>query len=97
MNTTIIQVPVSKVLRNQAIKAAEENGFSSLQDAIRVFLKQLANRAIGFYFEPKPIKLSAKNDRRYIKMLEDIDSGKVKPKVAHSVAELMKQLHGKDN
>lgn len=97
MNTTIIQVPVSKSLRNQAMQAAQENGFSSLQDAIRVFLKQLASKTVGIYFGPKPIKLSVKNDLRYTKMLDEIESGKVKPKVAHSVEELMKQLHGKDN
>lgn len=47
MNTTIIQVPVSKKLREQALNVAKEYGFSSLQDVIRLFLTQLANKQIS--------------------------------------------------
>lgn len=95
MNTTIIQVPISKALRNQAVKTAKSSGFSSIQDAIRLFLTQFATSKIGISFEPKPIKLTPKSDRRYSKMIDEIESGKVHPFVAHTVEELMTHLHGK--
>ncbi|MBI4067670.1 hypothetical protein HY407_04760 [Candidatus Gottesmanbacteria bacterium] len=97
MNTTIIQVPISKSLRNEALREARASGFSSIQDAIRMFLQKLAKREIGVIFEPKPIKLSPKNDRRYAKMINDVLSGKVKPYVAKDVDDLMRQLHGENN
>lgn len=96
MNTTIIQVPISKTLRNKALEAAVDSGFSSIQDAIRVFLSQLVAKKVEITFRPTPIMLSAKNDRRYTKMISEIESGKVKPFVAHSAKELMNHLHGKD-
>lgn len=96
MDTTIIQVPVSKTLRERALATAISSGFSSIQEVIRVFLSQFATKEIGITFAPKAIKLSAKNDRRYAKMIEEIKFGKVKPFVARSVNELMDHLHGKD-
>lgn len=78
MDATIIQVPVSKKLRDKAVRTAESSGFSSLQDVIRLFLHQFVLQEIGVRFESRPVKLSAKNERRYRKMHEDIVSGKVK-------------------
>ena len=91
MNTTIIQGPVSKVLRNQAMRAAQENGFSSIQDAIRLFLTKLARKQIAVNLEDTATPLSWKNEQRYIKMDKDFEKGK---NVYHatSVKELMKQL-----
>lgn len=91
MNTTIIQVPISKVLRNQAVKAAHENGFSSIQDAIRLFLTKLARKQIAVNLEDTAAPLSWKNEKRYLQMDKDFENGK---NVYHasSVKELMKQL-----
>ncbi|MEA3355656.1 MAG: hypothetical protein U9Q63_04220 [Patescibacteria group bacterium] len=90
---TIIQVPVTKSLRDQAAEAVEELGFSSIQESIRLFLTQLADRSLSFSFKQKPVKLSPKAIKRYNKMLDDIDSGKEKLFTANSVDELMEHLN----
>ncbi len=51
MNSTILQVPISKDLRDDAAVAASSLGFSSLQEAVRVFLTQLAEGRIKITFE----------------------------------------------
>jgi len=94
MNKTILQVPISIDLRKDAEKQALEQGFSSLQEAVRVFLKKLAKGALGISFEREEVvQLSAKNARRYDKMVEDIKSGKVKTKMFSDVSSLMKDLN----
>lgn len=40
---TVLQVPMSKELRRAAEKQAKKMGFSTLQDAVRFFLKKLAD------------------------------------------------------
>lgn len=91
MNTTIIQVPVSKVLRNQAMRAAQENGFSSIQDAIRLFLTKLAKKQIAVNLEDTAVPLSWKNEKRYLKMDKDFEKGK-NVKSFSSVESLMRDL-----
>jgi len=92
MDTTILQVPIKKTLRDKAAKAATSAGFSSLQEAVRVFLAQLSNTKLKISFENPPVKLSKKAARRYDRMSREIETGKVKPFVAHSVEELMDYL-----
>jgi hypothetical protein len=91
-NNTILQIPISKSLRDEAQAQAIASGFSSLQEYVRVHLTQFKNSVLNFSMEPKPIKLSAKNAKRYDKMTDDILSGKVKLRSADSVDELMRQL-----
>ncbi|MCG2691652.1 hypothetical protein L6272_02360 [Microgenomates group bacterium] len=93
MNTTIIQVPVTKSLRDQAALAASDFGFSSIQESIRVFLKQLASKKLTISFTPKAVQLSPKAAARYDKMVDEIKSGKVKAFTTNSVKELMKHLN----
>ena len=72
---------------------AKESGFSSLQEVLRVFLAKFAKREIGVSVEQFPaVKLSAKNDRRYAKMVDDVLSGRVKTKSFDNVDDLMKDL-----
>ncbi len=93
MDTTILQLPLSKSLRAEAIVVAKESGFSSLQEVLRVFLAKFAKREIGVSVEQFPaVKLSAKNDRRYAKMVDDVLSGRVKTKSFDNVDDLMKDL-----
>lgn len=92
MNTTIIQVPVTKSLRDQAALAASDFGFSSIQESIRVFLKQLASKKLTISFAPKAVQLSPKAAARYDKMVEDIESGKVKAFTTNNLDELFKYL-----
>ncbi len=75
MNSTILQVPLSKQLRMQATQVAESQGFSSLQEAVRIFLTQLANQTTQVSFQPV-VQLSKKNKKRYAKITEDIKKSK---------------------
>lgn len=98
MNTaTILQVPISKTLRDQAAKAAEDSGFSSLQEAVRVFLSQFAARNLHVTFTSSPIRLSFRNDKRYEKMAKEIEKGIVKPFIANSAEDLMRHLNDKNS
>lgn len=93
MNKTILQVPVSTTLRKDAERQALEQGFSSLQEAVRVFLKKLAQGTLGISFEEEEIvRLSPRAIRRYNKISEDFKKGE-NIHTAKSVDDLMKQLH----
>ena len=91
MNTTILQVPITKSLRSHAENVAHHHGFSSLQEAVRVFLTKFASRQIDITFS-NSVRLSAKNEKRYLKMVKDVRSGKVKTKSFTNVEDMMKYL-----
>jgi hypothetical protein len=79
MNQIInLQIPISINIRNQALKTAKSMGFSSLQESLRIILHQMAIGSFAINIEPKPVVLSAKNNRRYTKMIDDIESGREK-------------------
>jgi hypothetical protein len=92
-NNTVLQIPISKSLRDQAQAQVLEAGFSSLQDYLRLHLTQLKNNIIRLSFEPKPVKLSAKAAARYDKMTRDYLAGKVKTKTFNNTDELMDYLN----
>ena len=47
MNKTILQVPVSVSLRNQASAIVQDEwGLSSLQEALRIHMKHIVNRTV---------------------------------------------------
>lgn len=92
-NATILQIPISKSLRDEVETLVRDTGFSSLQEYLRVHLTQLKNSVIRVVTEPKTIKLSAKNAKRYDKMTEDILSGKVKTKSFTDVNSMMAYLN----
>ena len=76
MDTTTLQVPLTKQLKTNATIVAEEYGFSSLQEVGRVLLTKLSKRELGVSIEQFPtVKLSAKNEKRYAKMDEDFKKG----------------------
>jgi len=95
MNKTILQVPVSKTLRNQAASAAQDLGLSSLQEAVRLFLNKLAQQEITISFTPKPIKLSPQAIKRYNKITTDIASGKQPLYATKNKKDLLSQLYGR--
>lgn len=94
MNTVTLQVPMNSQIKKAASKVATEYGFSSLQELTRLLLTKVANRHLVVNIEDTAIQLSQKNSRRYDKMVEEIESGKVKPFTANSIDELMTHLHG---
>lgn len=90
---TILQVPMSKELRDQARSKAQNMGFSSLQETVRVFLGQLASNEVTIAFEPPAVKLSKKNEERYSKMMTEVKSGKNVSKAFTNVKSMMKYLN----
>lgn len=94
MDTMILQVPVSKALKQQAEIVARDYGFSSLQESVRIFLKKLATRAVTIDISPteEHVTLSSAAKRRYAKMSKDFHSGNDIYR-ATSVSELMNHLH----
>jgi len=92
---TVLQVPMTKALRNQAEKMAVREGFSSLQEVVRVLLNKLAMGSLSVTIEENAVKLSKKAIKRYDKMIDDIDSGKEPVYVAKDAQDLLDQLHGR--
>lgn len=90
--TTILQIPINKNLRDQAASKAAKMGFSSLQEAVRIFLNKIATGEINVTFE-ETIQLSPKAIKRYNKMIDEIESGKVKTQTFTDVGSLMKHLN----
>jgi hypothetical protein len=77
MQKIVLQIPMSKQLKDDAEKAAFDQGFSSLQEVLRVFMKKFANNNIDFSFkEEEFIKLSKKAEKRYAEAMESLKSGK---------------------
>lgn len=92
MNSTILQVPINKSLRDQAASKAEKMGFSSLQEIVRLFLNKIAAGEIDVKFE-KTVQLSPKAIKRYNKMIDEIESGKVKTPEFTDTDSLMNYLN----
>jgi len=78
-------------LRKSATKVATDYGFSSLQEAIRVFLKQLSKKEVSLTFE-KSVNLSPKAVKRYKKIEKDLRDGKNIHSVK-DVSNLIKRLN----
>ena len=95
MNSTILQVPINKNIRDQAASNAEKMGFSSLQEVVRMFLNKVATGQINVTFE-ETVPLSDKNDKRYAKMIEEVKNGKVKTKTFSDTKSLMEYLNGEN-
>ena len=91
MQRTVLQVPIDTELKNEAEQEAQDQGFSSLQEVVRVFLNNFAEKRIGITFE-QSVQLSPKAIKRYNKMTEDIEKGKVTTKPFTDVTSLMKHL-----
>ena len=78
MNRVIVQVPMSKELKEKATAAAEDQGFSSLQEAIRIIVNKFARRELAVRIEYPEERLSARAERRYAKIIKNIKSGRGK-------------------
>lgn len=90
MNRVVLQIPMEKDLKNEAEIVAIAQGFSSLQEAIRVFLKRFASKKMTITFEDT-IVLSKKAQRRYARIDEDLKNNK-NIFEAKNTKDLMKQL-----
>ena len=92
MNKAILQIPINENLRNRASKNASLQGFSSLQEVVRIFINKFAKDEIQFNFTEPVIYLSKKNDERYDKMVKDFEQGKNVSKSFSDVDSLMREL-----
>ncbi len=92
MNNTVLQIPINKNLRDKAAFSVEKMGFSSLQEVVRLFLVKVASGQLDITFEPT-VQLSPKAIKRYNKIIDEIESGKVKTKSFTDVGLLMKHLN----
>lgn len=92
MDTTILQIPVEKSLRDEALIAFQKMGFSSLQDAVRLYLHKAVKGVIDFQLVDT-VQLSPRAIKRYNKLFNNIDSGKETLYEAKDVDDLMRHLH----
>lgn len=92
MNTVTLQVPMSKSLRDSATSVARDYGFSSLQEAARFLFNKLAKREISITVGEPTVRLSKKNEKRYLKMEKDFATGK-NVYYAKNVDDFLRQLN----
>ncbi|OGM31360.1 hypothetical protein A2803_02535 [Candidatus Woesebacteria bacterium RIFCSPHIGHO2_01_FULL_44_21] len=94
MTRVIVQVPMDKKLRDSAQVVAEEYGFSSLQEAMRVIMTKLAKKDLDIHIGEKVEYLTPREEavleKRYKEFLEDEKKGNLKSYT--SVDEMMKDL-----
>jgi hypothetical protein len=102
MNKTIVQVPVSVTLRDQAAAIVQnEWGLSSLQEALRLHMRQIVNRTIHLTTSTKepPEFLTPKQEailtKQYHKIQVELKSGQ--GLTSSSADELMNYLNSHDD
>lgn len=77
MQKVTLQVPMNRQLKIDAEKAALDQGFSSLQEVLRIFMNKFASKKIDISFEEENvIHLSPKAEKRYLKAMKDLEEGK---------------------
>lgn len=79
-----------KSVRDNAEKAALSQGFSSLQEVVRIFLYKFASQKLSVTIQ-ESVQLSDKAEKKYLKMEQDFKEHK-ETLVAESVDDLMLQL-----
>ncbi len=90
MQKTTLQIPMDLRLKVEAEKAALDQGFSSLQELVRILLSKVAQNKIEVIFE-EVVQLSPKAEKRYIKATKDFEKGK-NVYTAKNVEEFFEQL-----
>lgn len=93
MQRVIVQVPMSKELRERAQSASLDLGFSSLQETIRVILTKLSKRELTMTVEPveESTHLSKAAQAKFKKAVRDIKAGRNVTKT-ENVDELLELL-----
>lgn len=91
MQKTVLQIPINQQLKNKAEQVAKAQGFSSIQEVVRVFLSKFAANKVEVTIG-ESIMLSDKSEKRYLKETLDFKKGK-NIHAAKNVDELMSQLN----
>ncbi len=94
MQRMIVQIPMSRDLKERAEAVSSDLGFSSLQEVVRVLLTKLSKKELSLRVEETEeiTKLSPAAERKFKKALADIKAGRNVTK-AESVDELLLLLH----
>jgi len=94
MSKVIVQVPADRKLRDKAVRAAYEYGFSSLQEMLRLFMNKIAKKELKVTIEDNVEYLtlheSAILERKYKEFLKEEKKGKTFE--ARSAEEMIRQL-----
>lgn len=93
MQKVTLQIPMNEQLKIEAERAALDQGFSSLQELVRVILFRVAQRKIEINVE-EVIILSEKADKRYARAMKDFKEGK-NVYTAKNVDDFLRQLNAK--
>lgn len=92
MNTNL-QVPITQELKTTAFRTARREGFSSLQEVVRVMLTKYSKGELQLNFVDKTIALSPTAEKTYQEMDRDFEKG-LNSHSAGSVEDLTRQLYG---
>lgn len=94
MQRIILQVPMSKELKNKAEIVSADLGFSSIQETIRVLLTKLSKKEFSLKVEEieEINTLSSIAEKKYKKAVEDIKAGRNITKTKN-INELLSILH----
>ena len=76
MDKTVLQIPINITLKNKAEEVALSQGFSSVQEIVRVFLSRLASNTLEVGFYNSDVSMSEKAEKRYSKIVYDISKNK---------------------
>ena len=78
MQRVILQVPMSKDLREKAEAVSSDLGFSSIQETIRVLLTKLSKKEFSLKVEDveEVNYLSPAAEKKFKKAVEDIKAGR---------------------
>lgn len=94
MQRVILQVPMSRELKEKAQSASSDLGFSSLQETIRVLLTKLSKRELTMSVEPveEISYLSRAAEAKFKKAVRDIKAGRnvYRPKNKDEFFELLR-------
>ena len=91
MNKTVLQIPINQDLKISAEQEALSQGFSSLQELVRVFLSRIAAGRIEVTLQESTM-LSENNEKRYLNMTNDFELDK-NIYASDSVSDLVNKLH----
>ena len=90
----VVQVPMSKQLKEKAESVSADLGFSSIQEIIRVLLTKLSKKELSLKVEEveEITHLSPAAERKFKKAVADIKAGRNVTKTKN-VDELLSLLH----
>ena len=89
---TILQVPMDPQLKTEALHAAQNMGFSSLQELVRILLKKTASKQLSLTIEENFTPLSLDAEKRYLKINQNFKQNK-NTHTAQNIKQLMTQLN----